>query len=254
MTKLEEYANKYENIRMERRDGILQVTLHTNGGTLKWGIEPHRDLGHAFEDIGSDPENRIIILTGTGDDYCAEYPPGPKRFKGNRGTPMDWDTIYWEGKRLLFNLLDIEVPMIAAVNGPALIHAEVPLLCDVVLASENAAFQDAPHFPNGLVPGDGVHVVFLALLGPNRGRYFLLTGQKLSAREALDLGLVGEVLPRERLLPRAWELAEDMSKRGTLTLRYTRTVMTMELKRLMHNMLGYGLQVEGLAALNDFPA
>ena len=52
MAKLEEYANKYENIRMERRDGILQVTLHTNGGTLKWGIEPHRDLGHAFEDIG----------------------------------------------------------------------------------------------------------------------------------------------------------------------------------------------------------
>ncbi len=254
MTKLEEYANKYENIRMERRDGILQVTLHTNGGTLKWGIEPHRDLGHAFEDIGGDPENRIIILTGTGDDYCAEYPPGPKRFKGNRGTPMDWDTIYWEGKRLLFNLLDIEVPMIAAVNGPALIHAEVPLLCDIVLASENAAFQDAPHFPNGLVPGDGVHVVFPALLGPNRGRYFLLTGQTLSAREALDLGLVGEVLPKERLLPRAWELAEDMSKRGTLTLRYTRTVMTMELKRLMHNMLGYGLQVEGLAALNDFPA
>lgn len=251
MAKLEEYANKYENILMERRNGILQVTFHTKGGPLKWGIEPHRDLGHAFADIGCDPENRVVIMTGTGDEYCAEYPPTGY---APRGTPLQWDTIYWEGKRLLFNLLDIEVPMIAAVNGPALIHAEIPLLCDIVLASENAAFQDAPHFPNGLVPGDGVHVVFPMLLGPNRGRYFLLTGQKLSARQAQELGLVAEVMPRDRLMERAWELAEQLSKRGTLTLRYTRIALTLELKRLMHSMLGYGLQVEGLAALNDFPA
>ena len=98
--------------------------------------------------------------------------------------------MYWEGKRLLMNLLDIPMPMISAVNGPALIHAEIPVLCDIVLASETAAFQDAPHFPNGIVPGDGVHLVWPLLLGANRGRYFLLTGQKLSAQEALTLGVV----------------------------------------------------------------
>src|ERR1700752_1174112 len=107
------------------------------------------------------------------------------------------------------NLLDIEVPVIAAVNGPALIHAEIAVLSDIVIASDNAEFQDAPHFPNGLVPGDGVHIVWPLVLGVNRGRYFLLTGQKLSAREAQTLGVVSEVVPRERLLNRAREIAEE---------------------------------------------
>jgi enoyl-CoA hydratase/carnithine racemase len=79
------------------------------------------------------------------------------------------------------------------VNGPVNIHAELAVLSDIVLASENAAFQDAPHFPNGLVPADGVHVIWPYLLGRNRGRYFLLTGERLSAQEALRLGVVAEV-------------------------------------------------------------
>jgi enoyl-CoA hydratase/carnithine racemase len=112
------------------------------------------------------------------------------------------------------NHLNIEVPIIAAVDGPALIHAEIAVLCDIVLASENAAFQDAPHFPNAIVPGDSVHIVWPLLLGPNRGRYFVLTGQELSAQEAFDLGVI---LPQERLLPRAWELARQITiARGAL--------------------------------------
>src|SRR5208282_1965159 len=106
-------------------------------------------------------------------------------------------------KHLLMNLLDIEVPIVAAVNGPALVHAEIPVLSDIVIAAESAEFQDAPHFPNGIVPGDGVHVVWPLVLGTNRGRYFLLTGQKLSAREAQTLGVVSEVVSRDKLLARA---------------------------------------------------
>ena len=136
--------------------------------------------------------------------------------------------------------------MIAAVNGPAHRHAELAVLCDIVLASENASFQDAGHFVNGTIPGDGVHVVWPMLLGPNRGRYFLFTGQKLSAQEALALGVVGEVLPRERLLPRAWELAERLAAAPRLTSRYTRVLVTQTLKRMMHDNLGYGLALEGL--------
>ena len=245
MAKFEDYANKYETIRMERRNGILQITFHEQGRSLRWIEAAHQEFGYAFTDIGSDPENKVVIMTGSGDDFCAEldYPSPVRR------TSRDWDRVYWEGKRLLMNLLDIEVPMISAVNGPALVHAEIPLLCDIVLASENTVFQDAPHFPHGVVPGDGVHVVWPLLLGTNRGRYFLLTGQKLSAREALELGVVNELLPRENLLPRAWELAEQLAQQPPLTLRYTRVVLTLQLKRLMQDMLGYGLAVEGLSVV-----
>ena len=146
------------------------------------------------------------------------------------------------------NLLDIEVPMISAVNGPALRHSELALLCDIVLASEEAAFQDSGHFINGLIPGDGMHIIYPLLLGLNRGRYFLLTGQTLDARQALDLGLVSEVMPRDRLIPRAWELAEQLCEQSDLVLRYSRVLLTQNVKRQMQDLLGYGLALEGLGS------
>jgi enoyl-CoA hydratase/carnithine racemase len=250
MAKFDEYANKYQTIRMERRNGVLQLTFHTDGGPLRWGLPPHRDFTYAFADIGSDPENKVVIMSGTGDEFSGPRPSGPNR---PGGTPRSWDPIYWEGKHLLQNLLDIEVPVIAAVNGPALRHCEIPLLSDIVLAAEHAEFQDSAHFPSGLVPGDGMHIVMPLLLGPNRGRYFLLTGQIIPARQAQELGLVAEVLPKDKLLPRAWELAEQLLKQPPLTLRYARVVITQVIKRQMLDLLGYGLALEGLGAMDKEP-
>ena len=115
-------------------------------------------------------------------------------------TPAKWNRIYTNGKRLLSALLDIEVPVVAAINGPASVHAELALLSDIVIASDDSYLQDAPHFRYGTVPGDGVQAIWPLLLGPNRGRFFLLTGQRISAIEAQQLGVVAEVHPRSELL------------------------------------------------------
>ena len=104
MSQFEDYANKYETMKMQRRDGILEVTFHTNDGPLVWNEPVHREIGHACVDIGADPDNKVVILAGTGDAYCADIDFAS--FGDGLGTPRGWDTVYWEGKRLLMNLLD----------------------------------------------------------------------------------------------------------------------------------------------------
>jgi enoyl-CoA hydratase/carnithine racemase len=242
----DDYAKKYDNIRLERDDGVLQVTVHTHGKSLVWTSQAHDELAYCFTDIACDPENKVVVLTGAGESFCSEI----DFTSFDLGTAGDWSHIIFEGQRLLHNLLAIDVPVIAAINGPATVHPEIAVLSDITIASETAEFQDAPHFPNGIVPGDGAHVTWTHVLGPQRGRYFLLTGQKLDARQALDYGVVNEVLPAEAVLPRALELAATIARKPPLARRYTRVLLTRELKRLMHEQLGLGLAHEALGALS----
>jgi len=245
---LDEYASKYSHVEFHREDGVLEMQLHSDGEDLVWGFSPHEELGHCFADVGADPENEVIILTGTGETFIDQGD-----LAGTEVDAESWARVIEAGKRLQMNLLDIPMPMIAAINGPATRHAELGVLCDIVLAADNATFQDSGHLPNGLLPGDGVHIVWPLLLGMNRGRYFLLTGETLSAQEAHDLGVVNEVMPREELLPRARELAELIKSRSDLTVRLTREAVLQHLKSRMQDELGYGLALEGLAALDHWP-
>jgi enoyl-CoA hydratase/carnithine racemase len=247
-TKFEDYAERYQTIRMRRdADGILELALHTQGGPLRWGRLPHAELEECFLNIGRDRGNKVIILTGTGDEFSGPAPDPELNRQAHHMDADAWGELGWEAKGFHTNLLAIEVPMIAAVNGPALRHAELPVMCDIVIASDTAAFQDSAHFVGGLVPGDGVHVVFPLTMGLVRGRYFLLTGQKIGAQEAKEVGLVSEVLPKERLLPRAYELARLILQQPELNRRYARICLTEQLRRQFNDLLPYGLALEGLA-------
>lgn len=242
----DDYATKYENVKLERDDsGILQVTIHSDGKPAVWTSRMHDELAYCFTDISTDVENAVVVLTGVGDSFCAEIDFA----SFNLGTAADWSQIIFEGQRLLNNLLAIEVPVIAAINGPALIHPEIPVLSDITIAADTTRFQDGPHFPSGIVPGDGAHTVWTHVLGPQRGRYFLLTGQELDAKLAHEYGVINEVLPLEQVLPRARELAAQIAAKPPLARRYARAVLTREWKRLMHEQLGFGLAHEALAAL-----
>lgn len=243
---LSEYENAYANIRMTRSEGILEVELHSNGDSLLWCDAIHTDLADAFYNIGNDTENRAVILTGIGEAFCAESDPNSFQFDPSV-PPVALDRIYMEGKAFLQNLLDIRVPVIAAVNGPARAHSELALLCDIVIASDTADFQDR-HLEIGIVPGDGIHVVYPLVFGLNRGRYAVLTGAKISAHEALQCGAVSEVLPMGELHGRAMELARSLVQKPILGLRYTKEILTREVHRQLRENLALGLALEGFAS------
>jgi enoyl-CoA hydratase/carnithine racemase len=140
------------------------------------------------------------------------------------------------------------VPLIAAVNGPMRLHSEYILLADIVLATPSVIFQDKPHFEFGIVSGDGVHLLWQEAIGTIRGRYFILTRQELDAETARQWGAVNEVVPADKLLPRAREIAEELASLPPLATSYTRIAMTQKLRRIIDEGVGYGLALEGMSA------
>jgi enoyl-CoA hydratase/carnithine racemase len=241
----------YKFVKLERRNGIMQMTLHTDGGPFKWNLDAQVELATAFAEVGADRENRIVILTGTGDEFTGpRLDPNAQFFHGAQITAAGVHSVFVNARRLVQSHLDIEVPMIAAMNGPAKRHADLALMCDIVIASDDVTFEDTAHFHNGgIVPGDGINVVYTMLMGLNRARYLMLTGQVLSAKDAKDLGLVAELMPREKLLPRAWELAEQLAKKPEMLLRYTRRVLTHPLRKALEEGMQYFLAMETLSTL-----
>lgn len=251
MTQSPAYFTAYPNIAISRSDGVLEAAFHSDGGPLVFDSRFHRDLGHALTAIGGDPDNRVVVLTGSGDRFCADFNYASFVALAGELGPYEYNArIVSEGRRMTQALLEIEVPVIAAVNGPALAHSELAVLADVVLAADTAVFQDAAHFPAGAVPGDGIQLVWMKLLGPNRGRYFLLTGQKLSAADALDLGVVGEVLPPDALMARARALARDWAGKPMHLLRGTRQVLNAEWRQIIAREFIAGFAQETISLLS----
>jgi enoyl-CoA hydratase/carnithine racemase len=252
---LAEYSERYKSFaKLTRRDGILEVRLHTDDGPCVFDGPMHAGLGDMFGDIGQDRETRIIVFTATGDrflhandmDMSVMEPFLPY-------TPALHLPLMPESHRLIENFLNIEVPVISAVNGPCSVHAEIPVLADVVLASDDAWFSDSFHFINGIVPGDGVQIIWPLLMGLSRARYFLITGQHISAREAKIIGFVNEVVPGKTLLDRAHAIAREMLKQPDVTLRATRFLFTRTLKQAIGDGLSLGLALEGLGNANHWP-
>jgi enoyl-CoA hydratase/carnithine racemase len=245
MQRFDTYRDSFPNARLTRSEsGVLEVALHTNGGTLVFDGHTHEQFVDLFHAIGSDPDNRVVILAGSGDAFMESITPDGFDFF----TPQGYDKIYREGKKVLMNILDIGAPMIAAVNGPVRLHSEYILLCDIVLATPSTVFQDKPHFEFGIVPGDGVNLLWQEAIGTIRGRYFILTRQELDAETAKDWGAVNEIVPTDKLFARAREIAEGLAKLPRLTSSYTRIALTQKLRRIIDEGVGYGLALEGISA------
>ena len=243
--RFEDYREKYATyFKLERQNGILQVQMHTKGGPVMYGLPIHNAWSQLWLDIGNDPDNEVLIFSGTGDKWIAGFDPDFAA-QSLHELPADafYDQIYSDATKLLEAFIfNIDIPTIACINGPGL-HTEFALLCDITLCAEHAELFD-PHFRFNLVPGDGQGLTFQELMGVKRAAYFLYTSDKIDAQMAKEMGLVNEVLPLDRLLPRAWEIAEKIMEKPRAIRRLTSAVLRRQWKRRLVEDLGFHIAHE----------
>lgn len=230
---------EWQHIELTRHGSVTELRLHTDGDSLVWGARPHQELADVWLWLNSDEQTKVVILRGTGEAFCEEI-VSPSSTKA-------WHDIWLEGRRMVAGLVDLNVPLISIVHGRASIHTELAVMADVVLATPEASFADRAHITRGVVPGDGVQVVWRELLGPSRSSYFLLTGTAIDSAEALRLGIVHEVHDRASVLARALELAAPLAALPRETLAYTCANLRMQDRRRLAEAVSQGLAFAGLA-------
>ena len=209
--RFEEYRETFKDFyRMQRRDdGVLFVAAHTLGGPVQLSVQNHRSVGQMLKTVGADPANEVLILTGSGPEFMMGSDPEGFALEEADMEYWAYEYAYKDGRINVSALVnDVEIPTIGLLNGPGF-HSEIVLMCDITLAAEDAVIFDL-HYDIGSVPADGIHNAFQELLGVKRAAYALLTGEAISAQQALEWGMVNEVVPRERLIERAYQIADHI--------------------------------------------
>ena len=238
------YFTAFKNFEFTRTpSGVLTLRFHTDGEPATFTGQMHADLPRVLYEIGQDRGNRVLVVTGAGDRFMADI-DGASLDDPTR--PAAWDKTTAEGRRVMQRLVDLEMPIVAAVNGPATVHSEYVLVADIVIAADTTVFTDFPHPAFGLVPGDGIFLAWEETIGLNRARYLTLTQGSFTARQAEQWGAVAEVLPLDQVLPRAQELAETLAAKPQLLSRYLALTVRQRLSRRMAEAYQLGSALEGL--------
>jgi enoyl-CoA hydratase len=210
----------------EKRDGIAYLTF--NRPESRNAISPQMmvQLGEAWRDYRDDPDARVAILTGTGDQaFCVggDLALLMPLFTGARAPEDEWDKRLLGDTELIQTALlrpfELYKPIVAAVNGYALAGGcEILQATDIRIASRDASFG-LSEVKRGLVPGGGSMVRLARQVPYCKAMEILLLGDRISAEEAWRIGLINEVVEPQELMPRAEEIAHKLAKNGPLALR-----------------------------------
>jgi enoyl-CoA hydratase/carnithine racemase len=202
-----------------RTDGNVAI-LTINRPEAKNSFSPEMlTLWRQFlEEAKSDNQVRVIVVTGKGDTFCS----GGDIREMAEGRLRSWDMkkFLWEGvHRIIFALEDLDKPVIAAINGAAMgAGLDMAIMCDLRVCSDRAKLSES-YILLGIVPGDGGAYFLPRLIGIGKALELLLTGDILSPREALEIGLVNRVVDHDRLMEETMTLAERIANKPPLAIR-----------------------------------
>lgn len=240
--------SRYKYLDIQRNKGITTLTLNQAENRNAVHAEMHAELEHVWRDLAVDRETNVIVFTGAGKTFSAGG--DIKRMAARFGTDEGWQyslAIPAATHRLFEGMLDVQQPIVAAVNGDAVgLGATLALFADVSVIADTAKFGDS-HVKVGLVAGDGGAVVWPLLVGPARAKEFLMRGRLVNGAEAHSLGLVNHVAAVGEVMDTAMKIAEELNALPPLAVRWTKLSVNKWLKHQLNLILDASIAYEMLS-------
>ena len=243
--------SEYEFLKVDVAERVATVTINRPDSLNAVNNALHHELEQIWLDLGADQDVNAIIFTGAGRAFCAGgdvkgmaagtfvNPTGKKGKGRGRGAIAAAN-----GRRVVENMLDVEQPIIGAINGDAVgLGATLALLCDITVVSEKARFADT-HVKVGVVAGDGGAVIWPLLIGPHRAKEFLMRGNFINGAEAGRIGMVNYAVAPDQVMTKARELAQELADGPTWAIRWSKLAVNKWLKEQANLIMDTGLAYE----------
>jgi len=252
------YAD-FQHLRFERRDnGVLLMTLDRPPVNAT-DTRMHWELTEVWKVIGEDTAVKVVLVTGAGKAFSAGG--DISLLEGMAGNPINVNRSLREAAALVYNMIDLEKPIISAINGVAVgAGLAVALMADISIISENARLTDG-HLRLGVGAGDHAAIVWPLLCGMAKAKYYLLTSEFIDGKEAERIGLVSLCVAPEELMSRALNVADKLAAGPQNALRLTKRALNGWIRMagptfeasLAYEMLNFfdADLHEGLAALKE---
>jgi len=243
-------TSKYTSLKVETNDRISTVQFNRPEARNAINERTHHELTTIWSDLDTDPDTDVVILQGSGGSFSAggdlkwlidKVGDVPKWIAGNRAN-----------RRISDEILMLEKPIIAKVDGPAMgLGCSLALFCDFVYATERSVFAD-PHVSVGLVAGDGGALLWPQLVGYARARRYLLTGDPVPAKDAAEMGLITQcVADAAELDSVVNQMADRMLHGATYAIRFTKASINAGLRLLASAVVDRAATFENMTQMTE---
>jgi len=236
-------------LRIESEGAVRTVVLDRPDQLNAIDADLHRALAQVWRHLAADREARAVVITGAGSAFSA-------------GGDLEWITSFLddpaardeslrEGAEIIDEMLRFPLPVIAAVNGPAVgLGCSLAVLSDIVLMSETAYLCD-PHVAVGLVAGDGGAALWPLLTPIMRTREQLFTGGRIPAEKAVEVGLASRTVAPDELLDEAQRVAARIASLPPAAVQGTKRIVNMHLSRALDGAVQAGFAAEQVTMQSD---
>lgn len=240
-----EYEN-YKRLKITRDGGVLTVVLSQPQRRNAMDETMHCEIPELWRQISRDRSVRVVVVKGDseGKAFCAG---GDLKWVSEAAQSGErYEEILRDGVDIVRGMAQLPQPVITMINGSAIgVGASLALFGDIVFADEAAVISD-PHVSIGVVAGDGGAIIWPLLVGPNRAKEFLMTGDPVTGAEAARIGLVNHAVPAAELEERVYKMAQRLANGSRLAIELTKRSVNIQVNTLVNHILHASLALEGL--------